>query len=452
MGIDFTYFYPISGAQDSFIYPLTAILFLFAVISFVKGKFDLLNPSFIYSICLTGCCLLAAVYTEVWGLPMHFNSAMILLVMSLLFLLGGYWAESAVLDPQCVPQMKIPTHGFSISWPLWSVFLFIMLYMAYLNYRDFLYVASQVTNETEFSKMLGPVNNGFAHRVIELGRWNAYRFRFAMALSCVSVLAVCINVVVHQYKEVLKWSCFIALFLPFMVLTGGRQQFMYLVIYSMITFFLVYRKYNWGKNSLGKETMIIGIALVSFLIFFIGIGVINGKIGLDKGIFRVLVHYAGTNISAFDVFINEMTVPDGNYIGTTTLVPIYSFLHNHGVDVPQFFQYITRFTALGPVTTNVYTAFYRYINDFGYTGCAILMLLIGFLYTFLYRKMYVLGLKNWMILVYASNVYPIFLMGREERFFNEILTTSRVSFIVLLILLYKFFEFMSNRKEEKNEC
>lgn len=451
MGINFTYFYPTSGSQDSFIYPLTIILFLFTCISFIKGKYDLLNPSFIYSICLTGCCLLAAIYTEMWGLPMHFNSAMILIIMSALFLLGGYVAELKVVEPQYLTLMKIPKHGFSISWQLWSVFIFIMLYFAYLNYRDFLYVASQVTSETELSKMLGPVNSGFTHRIIELSRWNAYRFRFAMALSYVSVLAVCINIVVHKYKEVFKWSWFIVLFVPFMILTGGRQQFMYLVIFSMITYFLVYRRYNLGKISLGKEIMVIGIALAFFLIFFIGIGIINGKISLDKDIVRVLVHYAGTNISAFDVFINEMTILDGSYIGTTTLVPIYSFLHNHGVDVPQFFQYITMFTALGPVTTNVYTAFYRYINDFGYTGCAILMLLIGFLYTFLYRKMYALGLKNWMILIYASNVYPIFLMGREERFFNEILTTSRISFVVLLVLLYKFFEFMSNRKEEKNE-
>lgn len=155
----------------------------------------------------------------------------------------------------------------------------------------------------------------------------------------------------------------------------------------------------------------------------------------------MLVHYAGTNISAFDVYINEMTIPDTPYIGAKTLTPIYGFLHAHGFNVPQFFQYITLFTAFGPVTTNVYTAFYRYINDFGYFGCALIMFLMGFFYTFLYRQLYHYGLKNWMILIYASIAYPIFLIGREERFFNEILATSKISFIVGLLILYKFLNF-----------
>ena len=48
MKIEFTYFYPFSGAENSVICLLAAVLFLLAVISFVKSKFDVLNPSFIY--------------------------------------------------------------------------------------------------------------------------------------------------------------------------------------------------------------------------------------------------------------------------------------------------------------------------------------------------------------------------------------------------------------------
>lgn len=127
---------------------------------------------------------------------------------------------------------------------------------------------------------------------------------------------------------------------------------------------------------LSQELMIIGITLVAFLFCFLGIGVINGKIGFNTSFLNVLVHYAGTNISAFDVYINEMVMPDTRYIGTTTLDPIYIFLNNHGFDVPRFYQYITLFTAFGQVTTNVYTAFYRYIHDFGYLGCGMVMLLL----------------------------------------------------------------------------
>lgn len=453
MKIDFTYFYPIYGAENSFICLLAAVLFLLAVISFVKSKFDVLNPSFIYCVCMAGFCMLAALYTEEWDLPMHYNTAGIMIVMSVLFLLGTYMADyccSTSKDILLKKECEV-SQGFFISWPIWIFFIVLLLSFAYLSYTEFLTAASRVTTETEFTKMLKPFINGLAHQQIIMSRWNSYRFRFANGMAYLSILAVWINIMAHQYKEVIKWSCFILLFIPFMILTGGRQQFMYLVMFAMVSFFLVYRKSHRGRSMLSQKLMIIGIALVAFLFCFLGIGVINGKIGSNTSFLNVLVHYAGTNISAFDVYINEMVMPDTKYIGTTTLDPIYIFLNNHGFDVPRFYQYITLFTAFGPVTTNVYTAFYRYIHDFGYLGCGMVMILLGFFYTYMYRQLYLHGLKNWMILIYASIVYPIFLMGREERFFNEILTTGKISFLIEVIVLYKFFEFLSKRRMFKDE-
>lgn len=446
MGIEFTFFQPAFGATNSFIYFLTAILLLCSVISFVKSKFDVLHPSLIYSICLTGCCTLALLYTRAWDLPMNFNSACIIIGMSFLFFVGSILAEFSVNTDKCIIENSTESsHVFFIDWPLWIFFLALLLYFLYLNYVEFLTVASQVTQEQEFTKMLSPVTEGIAYQKIEMSRWSEYRLRFATGMAYLSILAVWLNLTAHQYKELFKWGCFVVLYVPFVVLTGGRQQFMYLIMFGLISFFLVYRKSDI-QNSLRKEFMIIGIAVIAFLLCFLGIGIVNGKIGPDANFLKVLVHYAGTNISAFDVYINEMTIPDTTYIGSTTLTRIYGFLYTHGVNVPQFSQYITLFTAFGPVTTNVYTAFYRYINDFGYFGCALVMFLIGFFYTFFYRQLYRHGLKNWMILIYASIAYPIFLMGREERFLNEILTTSEISFIIGLLVLYKFFEFLSERR------
>ena len=61
-GVSYSYsfFNPSGGAEDSFIYLLTGILFLFAVISFVRSRLDILHPAAIYNLCLSGCCALAA--------------------------------------------------------------------------------------------------------------------------------------------------------------------------------------------------------------------------------------------------------------------------------------------------------------------------------------------------------------------------------------------------------
>lgn len=449
MRIEFTYFQPYYGAENSFIYLLMIVLFVLAIISFIRSKFDVLNPSVIYSSCLAGFCALAALYTKIWNLPMHFNTAVIIVVMSILFLFGSYLADFCYsLAEDALKCKSEEPSGFFINWSIWLFFMILLLYFVYLNYTEFINAASHVTTEMEFLKMLKPFNDGLAHQQIALTRWNSYRFRFANGMAYIAILAMWLNIMAYQYKEVIKWSCFVLLFIPFMILTGGRQQFMYLVMFAMVSFFLVYRKSHGGANALSKEFLIIGIAIAIFLFCFLGIGIVNGKIGSNMNFLNVLVHYAGTNISAFDVYINEMVMLDTQYIGTTTLDSMYIFLNNHGFDVPRFYQYITLFTHFGTVTTNVYTAFYRYIHDFGYFGCSMVMFLLGFFYTFLYRRLYYRGLRNWMILFYASIVYPIFLVGREERFFNEILTMSTISFLIEIMVLYKFFEFLSKRRSK----
>ena len=330
MRIEFTYFYPFYGSENSFIYLLAAILILLAIYSFIKCKYDVLNPSFIYSVCLAGCCTLAALYTKKWNLPMHFNTTILLISMSFLFLLGGYFAEFCC--SRNVPSMKYePTsaQGFSISWSLWFFFIAILLYFAYLNYTEFIVAAKQLTEETKFSNMLMSFIKGLMNHEIELTRWNIYRFRFANGIACVSVLAVWLNLMAHQLKEVIKWGCLVLLFIPFIVLTGGRQQFMYLIIFSMVSFFLVYRKNNRIRRNLSKEISIVGLAVMVFLFCFLGVGVLNGKIGTNTSFLNVIAHYAGINISAFDVYINEMVKPYTPYIGETTLTSIYWFLHLH---------------------------------------------------------------------------------------------------------------------------
>lgn len=435
------------GSENSFIYILTAILFFTTIITFIRNHLDILNPGFVFSLCLTGCCSLAAIYTQAWNLPMHFNTAMILIVMAGMFILGCELASFTVSLDDTIKKFQI-LKPLTISWLAWIILAIFISYLLYLNYEEFLAVASQISDENNFTKMSSIVNNGINHHLIKLSRWNAYRLRFVTMMAYISVLGIWGNLFLKQYQECFKWGCFVLLYLPFMILTGGRQQFLYLILFSMVSFFLVYRKYTVTGNHLKKELIIIGIALLAFLVCFLGIGLVNGKISANANFFSILVHYAGTNISAFDVFINEMVVPDAQYIGTTTLDPIYSFLHDHGFNVPEFFQYITLFTVFRPVTTNVYTAFYRYILDYGYLGCALIMFLLGYFYNFLYKNLYKYGLKNWMILLYASIIYPIFLMGREERFFNEIFTTSKLSFCLGMLILYKIFEFLSERRSK----
>lgn len=448
MEIPFTYWMPSGGSENSFIVILTGILLLLSVIVFIRAKYDILYPPFIVCSSFTLCCALDALYTTAWSLPMHFNTSVIILAMVLCFIFGselagaGFSPEPETGGPPAgSSQMDIPTSLFFVIFGILILFLV-------QNYYEFLDIAGQVTSSTNFSDMLFPVTDGIAHNKVHFSRLFSYRLLFAKGIAYMSVLLLWHEIFSARYLRCGYWISLIALYCGFVVLTAGRQQFLYLALFMLVSFLLFSRRRRYEKN-LGsnqnnfaiKEAITVGIAFVGFLIFFMGLGVASGKVTLGMGMFRALAHYAGTNIAAFDVFINEMNIPINQYIGANTLVAAQSFFKLIGGGPGNFGGYITDFTYFGDstanVSTNVYTAFYRYIIDYGYIGCALIMFLFGYGFTAFYRYLLAKKMPDWMILIYGAIVYPIFLFCREERFMNEVLTIQTAVLLVFLFVLYR---------------
>lgn len=449
MGIEFIQWFPSYGSTGSFIYCLTAILFLLSLIIFICSDYDILFPPFICSLAMTGCCGLAAIYTVNWNLPMHFITAMTIIVMVFLFVVGGAIAKSVTVNSY-IQSNK--TNQFILPDPLWALIMIILLGFLFLNYHDFLDLAREVTTTNKFSEMLMPVIDGITHQRIHFSRLHSYRLTIATIISYCSVIGIWVNLIQKKWKDFLKWLLILILYLPFLILTGGRQPFLYLCLFMMISFLLIHRKMDLNDTSSYKsEILIISVSLVVFLAVFLGIGVVNGKVDASKGFLRVLGHYFGMNIATFDVFMNEMTIIDTPYIGKTTLNAVYSFLNHRGFDIPEGNMYITLFTNFQIYSTNVYSAFYRYITDYGFIGCGIIMFLYGYLVTKFYIAIRNQGYPLTMILIYAYIAYPFFLLGREERLMNELVSTATIYTLVGMFLFLKFIEWNSIRMEKTHE-
>jgi oligosaccharide repeat unit polymerase len=439
-----------SGNNYSFIYILFFIVLLLTVICFLFSKFDILYPPFIGTTSFTFCIGLAALYTSSWNLPMHFNTAIILIVMITVFNLGGFVAtktnekmksqtNSLICNEGLIENEDIPTN-------FWLFTILLLLVCLYLNYKEFLDLASIVTSSQKFSEMLSPVTIGIAQGKIEFSKLFFYNLIFAKAISYTSVLFFYYSFLNKKYYSCFKWAVLIVFYFPFILLTAGRQLFLYFILFSLISLIMVLRKkriVHKGKN----EMFIMLLFFFGFLFFFLSIGVLNGKINSDLGFFRVLVHYAGINISAFDVFINEMNIPDSNYIGMMTLNAVNAIVNHFGFEIPAGISYIPLFVDFGSITTNVYTALMRYISDYGFLGCGIILFLLGFGYTFFYELIALLNYKNWMVLLYAFVSYPIFLIAREERFFNEILASRTVYTFIIMMVFYKLVKTINRGRE-----
>jgi oligosaccharide repeat unit polymerase len=429
-----------SGSGYSFIYILLLVILLLTVFCFLYSKFDILYPPFIGTASFACCISLAALYTSTWNLPMHFNTAIILIFMIGLFIFGGLLATKTtekVKTKKSVLTYRTSLNKYTdIPLSFWLFMVVLLSVNLYINYKEFLNLASNVTSNQSLLKMLSPVTNGIAQGKIEFSKLFFYNLIFAKAVSYTSVLFLWYSFLNKRYYSCFKWAILILMYFPFIFLTAGRQLFLYFILFSFISLILVLRKEKVIKRNI-TEILIILFSFFGFLLFFLGVGILNGKINSDLGFLRVIVHYAGINISAFDIYINEMNIPDSNYIGLMTLSPINAIVNHFGFDLPLGIGYIPLFTDFGGVTTNVYTALMRYIFDYGFLGCGIIMFLLGFGYTLFYELIVVENYKNWMVLLYSFISYPIFLLAREERFFNEILASRTVYTFVIMIIFYK---------------
>ena len=422
------------GCDNNFIWPLTLILLMLGITVFIKVQFDLLHPAFLFIGGITACCALDATVIEMWDLPFHFNTAIILVGMVGCFLAGSVLVEASTHYREGEGNSMTKIGGVSIGAGLWISLMLISLFCTYMNYREFLELARQVTNAENIKDMLFPVIDGIAHNKIEFSRGFAYRIVFVKCVAYVALFFVWKNMFVRQYVNCIKWGSLLFSYPVVLFFTGGRQAFLYLAMFGVVSYILVLRQNTMGSRCevLKKELRIVSLGLGMFLLFFIGIGLLNGKIGNLASSFQVMAHYGGTNISAFDVYINQIQLPENSYIGTSTLNAFYSLLRKIGVSVPDYTSYITDFVDFRYITTNVYTAFYRYIQDYGFVGCGVLLFILGYVYTYAYRSVARYGLKNWMILAYSAITFPLFLMGREERFLNETFVLQQIVTVFML--------------------
>lgn len=428
--VNFSIIGSVYGSADSFIWPVTLILVLMALVVFLRVGCDIIHPTVIFLGGVAACCALDAAVTETWDLPFHFGTAVLMIGIACAFSAGSVLATWGIPLRERIGGFE---KGVSLDWRLWMGLITISLLCTYLNYREFLGLAFQVTDAGNIKDMLFPVVDAIAHGKVEFSRAYLYRFIFVKCVTYVSFLLVWRNLFCKRYWECAKWGSLILVYPVIVFFTGGRQQYLYLVIFLILSFLLAFRRGSEIGTKTKKELSIIGIGLIVFLLFFIGTGIINGKVSGWASSLQVLAHYGGTNVSAFDVYLHQQVIPETEYIGGCTLAMPWSVLRKFGLELPKYTGYLPDFIDFRFVTTNVYTAFYRYVRDYGLIGCGFVVFLLGYGYTAAYRLAQRYGWKDWMILVYAASAFPLFVMGREERFMNEVIVTQH--FVLLLILV-----------------
>ncbi|MGN8631787.1 O-antigen polymerase [Blautia sp. HCP3S3_G3] len=224
-------------------------------------------------------------------------------------------------------------------------------------------------------------------------------------------------------------------------LSTGRTEFIYIIYGWLIIDYLTRSRFNrWSKNIDLKFSKKIIIALLAFVIIFLGIANIRSENGHRVQAFETISSYTGSSIIALDNYIqNEGIYSIAQYFGEETMSFVYSIMGALGV------SNYSSVATLYPVTigfdsstiTNIFTAIRRYLHDYGIYGALLIFVSEGFIYGKLFTRLKKKNDPFLSIILYAFISYPIVEISIEERFFSNFITARSVFCIIYICVLYR---------------
>ena len=175
-----------------------------------------------------------------------------------------------------------------------------------------------------------------------------------------------------------------------------------------------------------------------FLWLFYLVGFLTGKSLHYNNFFDNIANYLGSSIYALNNFLQRKSSMRSEFFGSNTLSGIFMGLRKLGFDIPET-SISLEYIQCGYVVTNIYTAFRRYIQDFGICGLIIIQMIIGFIYTKLLLKNKESNSNGLWAILLAYFYFPIVMMSIEERFFMDVVLVRSLYTIIYFMIAYKLF-------------
>lgn len=432
-----------------FIYTLVAGLIMILVMAYVFSGQDLMSPWVLATGSFFICSFFAMLNLDYWQYDFRMETCLVIFSSLILFGLGTILAEHQLgrakanatdkMGPVYIP-LKFPILAAAVSFVLAAV-SFDSLYELSLAYG----------NVDGYAGVFPTIRKLMEERVIGLPRWQSYRLVFAYGTAVFFQTIFFYNAIFFKLKA--SWCCFLLptlAFLPHALLTTGRMDFLKITMAAVMAAGLFYQM----KHGISFKTnlKVVGSFLVAGLLFltlFFSAGSLTWKgLSADRGPFKIVSHYAGAQIPALDVFVNDKYYSEDELVGQMTLIRVYGNLRTLGLDLPQVSP-ILEYTYFTNVDTNVYTALRSYIQDYGYVGMGLVSFLIGLLCSTLYgfAKYRIIGLYGMM--AYVVLCWPVFLYGQNEWFFFTDVNTSALYALAIIYLWYWLMKRYNSHEKER---
>lgn len=438
------------------------ILFILMTIGmFLKLKKEVTQPAIIFLTVYTFSIGCAVLNIQKWGIDMKLNTFLILLLGAVEFIIITYIVNKVYEKKyknlvqydnnynQCGIEKKYSFYVFSfIIYDL--VVLFILIY----NIRQ---ISSMFGEYNSVSQMLHlfrehtSYNNharlpGYVTLLMKPVIASVYVFSFIFLKNLVNSME---NIKLVIYKT---WYYLIpALIHMINCYMQSNREGIIILLLNLITMGIVLWavKEKWQKEIKVRSIFKFGVfGLIGLIIFYFSAAWV-GRVN-TKGMFEYITFYAGGSIECLNQYVQDPE-PVTVVRGEETFYNLINNLDSAGItnfDLREKKVGHLEFRYHNDVMVgNVYTAYRRWLHDFGIVGVFMLQGIMALIMQVIYNQMKYTSKsrikKDLLILMYSYLSYTIFMHPIGDYFYFDILSKASIAVIVSIIMLYILINYLN---------
>ncbi|MBE9900344.1 O-antigen polymerase [Enterococcus casseliflavus] len=418
------------------IYVLMVFLICIFLMAFMLSGGELLSPWVI----TTGMFILSSFVIVLnsykWGTD-YDVFAIILICSGLLFFGFGEITSRLIVQQRFLNSPQRSTEKHRIIVPVHQL-LFVILVMSiilFIDLRATMRAGNSIGSISDITSFLSNsrsalsgdgFSKGIASRLVVFNKALGYIFTYICFYNLI------------LFKSRYRLSLYIIPVLIFMgnaLISTGRTEFLSFIIYLIMLILILLKSSNrWSVRGTLKVLKIVFFGILLFFILFTFVGRLGGK-GIYNSPLDYIYYYTGSSLYLFNSFVGNY---DGSLheFGSTTLYGLFNLLNVLGFDIPVG-EVALEMSYIPHFYSNIYTAYRRYIQDYGIIGLLIIQYFLGLLYGGIFEKIRKFNLSNFTVILYCAQFFPIIEMVIEERFMVKILTSTNFLFLLLLYLSYR---------------
>ena len=429
---------------------LLALLFITLILIFIisyylTGK-DLLSPPVIMAGMFMLSSFFALLNAEAWHIDYSFKAYIIIISGVLAFSLPFYILNTDVTNKmrRICPALKDDVHSLHLArWKIWAtIFLDIVIVAVYWIsisrlVRNDGYMGDNIQwyfrtlTNYQAEESLG----GFIRIIIKVVDVTSYLFIYVF----VNNVLIC--------KERIKTN--LLLFIPPLLfsvktlMSGGRQDLLKLISFTIICSYLLNcQKARWKRNISVKYIL---IGLCSFVVvlpaFYYALSLAGRS--TTRTMFQTISTYVGGPIQHFNQYVND-PIPPSDFWGNETFVPVLNTLGSIGL-IDYHNSVHLEYRQLGVTTGNVYTFFRRPLQDFGLLGMYIFVIFVALFFALFYYtqiKYRPANLKTDLKLVVYSYLLYWIVLSSIEQYSMTIISVHTAITLILFVVFWKCYFFV----------